>query len=108
MTAPSLLTYYQTNNFNPVAIGIEHNADAWKAHFAKRVNLYARHLRMPLGLIDGKSVLEFGCNSGENALVLAALGADLTLVEPNTQVWPRLRSLFEGFHLQDRIRGLAA
>jgi SAM-dependent methyltransferase len=106
MATPSLLTYYQTNNFNPVPIGIEASPAAWESHIAKRVNLYQRHLGVPLGLLAGKSVLEFGCNSGENALVLATFGADLTLVEPNTQVWPRLHVLFEHFGLKQRIKAL--
>jgi len=108
MSAPSLLTYYQANKFNPVAIGIEESSAAWKSHVDKRVNLYQRHLGIPLGLLAGKSILEFGCNSGENALVLASFGAELTLVEPNQQVWPRLHWLFERFGLADRIRALVS
>ncbi|NQS90738.1 methyltransferase domain-containing protein [Patescibacteria group bacterium] len=51
----------------------------------------------------GRSVLEFGCNSGENALVLAHYGANLTLVEPNMQVIPRLKYLFKRFNLEKNI-----
>ena len=58
---------------------------------------------MPLALLSGRSVLEFGCNSGENALVLASVGADLTLVEPNEQVQLRLKDLFKTFGLEDRV-----
>ncbi len=102
----SLLTYYQQNRFNPVPIILE-GQPAWELHFARRRNLYERHLGIPLSLLRGRSVLEFGCNSGENALVLAAAGANLTLVEPNGQVLPRLKALFRKFDFERCIVALA-
>jgi SAM-dependent methyltransferase len=102
MTVPSLLQYYQDNKFNPVPIALG-TTSAWQSHFAKRQNLYQRHLGIPLSLLKGCSVLEFGCNSGENALVLASVGANLTLVEPNDRVFPRLKALFQQFGLQERV-----
>lgn len=104
-STPSLLEYYRRHAFNPVPIAVEDRA-VWKDHFAKRANLYGRHLGIPLALLRGRRVLEFGCNSGENALVLAAAGAELTLVEPNEQVHPRLHDLFRRFGLTDRIERL--
>jgi len=101
----SLLAYYQQNRFNPVPIAVE-DQGTWKSHFGKRRNLYERHLGIPLSLLSGRSVLEFGCNSGENALVLASVGANLTLVEPNEQVLPRLKALFKNFGLEKRIVAL--
>ncbi len=97
-----MLDYYRRLAFNPVLIPVE-NAQVWREHVAKRRNLYERHLGIPLALLEGRRVLEFGCNSGENALVLAACGARLTFVEPNAQVAPRLDRLFRDFGLQDRI-----
>jgi SAM-dependent methyltransferase len=105
MATPSLLTYYQDNRFNPVPIALDTSRD-WQAHFAKRRNLYERHLGIPLSLLQGRSVLEFGPNSGENALILASVGANLTLVEPNEQVLPGIRSLFSRFGLEERIISL--
>ena len=78
----SLLEYYRKNVFNPVPISVEDHK-IWNAHVAKRRNLYERHLGIPLPLLRDRSVIEFGCNSGENSLVLAMHGANLTLVEPN-------------------------
>ncbi len=98
----SLLAYYQQNHFNPVPIAVE-NQSTWESHFGKRGSLYERHLGIPLFLLSGRSVLEFGCNSGENALVLASVGANLTLVEPNRQVLPRLKTLFKKFDLEKHI-----
>ena len=99
------VVFYQEHHFNPVPIGVE-DAPVWKDHFAKRRNLYERHLGIPLSLLRCRSVCEFGCNSGENALVLASVGADLTLVEPNEQVLSRLRTLFKGFGLENRVTAL--
>jgi SAM-dependent methyltransferase len=102
---PSLLSYYRRTGLNPGEIAMD-SAAAWESHVAKRTNLYENHLCIPLGLLRDRSVLEFGSASGENALVLAAAGANLTLVEPNQGVWPRLRALFERFGLQGRLEEL--
>ena len=107
MPAPptSLLAYYQQNRFNPVPIALEDQA-AWDSHFAKRLNLYQRHLGIPLSLLRDRSILELGCNTGENALVLASVGANLTLVEPNKRALPPLKALFKKFGLEERIVAL--
>ncbi len=98
----SLLAYYQQEHFNPVPIAVE-TPEAWQQHVERRSNLYQRHLHVPVGWLRGRSVLEFGPNAGENALVLASMGANLTLVEPNDQVIPRMQSLFRQFGLEDRL-----
>jgi SAM-dependent methyltransferase len=98
----ALLDYYQKHGFNPVHIPVE-DRQVWEDHLQKRVNLYQRHLGLPLSCVRGRRVIEFGCNSGENALVLALLGARLTLVEPNDQVVPRLTSLFDDFGLSNQL-----
>ncbi len=105
MDSDSLLEFYQTRHFNPVPIALDTD-EKWQLQLAKRRNLYQRHLGIPLALLKGQPVIEFGCNSGENALVLAHAGARLTLVEPNDQVLPRLRTLFEHFHLGRQITAL--
>ena len=98
----SMLSYYRENNFNPVPIEVEEQK-VWESHFAKRRNLYERHLGIHFVLLRDRSILEFGCNSGENSLVLAAVGDNLTLVEPHSEVMERLTVLFERLGLRDRI-----
>ncbi|HXD87619.1 MAG TPA: methyltransferase domain-containing protein [Urbifossiella sp.] len=105
MAAASVLSYYQQNRFNPVLIPVEQES-VWASHRAKRRNLYERHLRIPLSLLKGRRVLEFGPSSGENALVLALHGARLTLVEPNEQVFPRLYDLFDKFGMRKQLDGI--
>ena len=102
----SLLSYYRRTGLNAGEIRLETDAD-WQAQIRKRHNLYENHLQIPLALLRDRSVLEFGCASGENALVLAARGARLTLVEPNSSVIPRLRALFENFELTSQIARLS-
>jgi SAM-dependent methyltransferase len=101
----SLLEYYQQSRFNPVPISLNEQ-NAWVSHRAKRQNLYERHLGIPLALLRDKEVLEFGCNSGENAAVLASFGARLILVEPNRQVFERLFSTFKNLGLEGQIADL--
>jgi len=101
----SVLAYYRENRFNPVLIPVEQEA-VWVAHYTKRRNLYERHLRLPPSLLRDRRVLEFGPNSGENALVLALHGARLTLVEPNEQVIPRLYELFDRFGVRDQLESV--
>ena len=97
--------YYKGQGFNPVPIDIE-GEQGWRDQVKKRQNLYLRHLMLPLKIFKDASVIEFGCNSGENALYLASLGARLTLVEPNEQVLPRLNNLFRQFKLESQIKNL--
>lgn len=103
--ASTLLQYYQENDFNPVPISLGTGKE-WKIHLEKRRNLYENHLGIPFHLLAGKKILEFGCNSGENALVAASFGADLTLVEPNEKALTRLRTLFERFNLTKQISAI--
>jgi protein-L-isoaspartate O-methyltransferase len=98
----SMLAFYQQTLLNPGEISLETD-QAWRTQVAKRVNLYQNHLHIPLAFLRDRSVLEFGCASGENALVLADAGANLTLVEPNELLHPRLRDLFARFGLHNRL-----
>jgi len=106
MSELSLVDYYRKNDFNPVLIQVE-DIPTWRKHFDKRRNLYENHLKIPLTLLGDKSVIEFGPNSGENALVLAVHRANLTLIEPNEKVIPRLKELFEKFGVKDTIKTLS-
>jgi SAM-dependent methyltransferase len=101
----TLVAYYERLQFNPVLIEVE-NPAVWRSHFDKRRNLYERHLGLPLAYLRGASFLEFGPNSGENALLPALFGARLTLVEPNQQVLPRLTDLFSRFGVSGQIESL--
>jgi len=102
MNNQSMLDYYRKSKFNPdlILVGKE---KVWKSHYAKRFNLYQNHLQIPFSLLNNSSVLEFGCGSGENSLVLASAGANLTLVEPNENMYPRLKKLFKNFGFEKQM-----
>ena len=103
----TLLDYYKRHKLNPVPLPIETESE-WNDHIKRRKNLYERHLKIPVSFFSGKDVIEFGCNSGENSLYLAFLGAELTLVEPNEEVHPRLIKLFRKHNKENKIRELAS
>ena len=102
MTYESLLSYYKDRKIDPVPIPLSSEA-AWDNHLAKRCNLYQLHLGLPLEFLRGRSIIEFGCNTGENALVLAFFGARLTLVEPHQAQHANLKKLFARFGLEQQI-----
>lgn len=102
MSKISQLSYYEQNKLNPGQIPLDSEAD-WVSHTRKRDNLYTRHLALPLPLFRGRSVLEFGCNTGDNALVLAEHGARLSLVEPNSAIAAQIPAHFERRGLQRAI-----
>ncbi len=105
--APSLLSYYRGAAFNPLGIDLSDPARL-PAHRAKREHLYQTLLGLPLAWLRGREVLEVGPASGENSLILALLGANLTLVEPNEHTRPHIVELFEHFGVRERIRELSA
>lgn len=90
----SLVEYYKNHDLNPVPLPLNSKSE-WEEHINRRKNLYENHLKIPTSLFKNKNIIEFGCNSGENALYLAHLGGKLTLVEPNEKVHPRLINLFK-------------
>ena len=81
----TVLKYYIKEKFNPVPITFSSKKNI-ETHYEKRINLLENHLKIPLTLLKGKDVLEFGCNGGENACVLASYGANVYLVEPNKKM----------------------
>ena len=90
----TVLKYYIEEKFNPVPITFSSKKKI-EAHYEKRINLVENHLKIPLTLLKGKDVLEFGCNGGENACVLASYGANVYLVEPNKKMHDLIKSNFK-------------
>jgi len=99
----SQAAYYKNEQFNPTAFCIETD-HAFSDHFQKRMNLYERRLKIPRGFWKGASVLEVGCSSGENSLILASLGARFTFVDPMAASLDRLQKLFQEKGLSPSIQ----
>jgi len=54
-----------------------------KKHFLNRERLFQDHLKLPLRLFNDAELLDLGCGTGEQDLVYADWGANLTLVDMN-------------------------
>jgi SAM-dependent methyltransferase len=80
-TVTTILDFYRQHDISPVT----QNVSDLSAHFQRRAFLY-RSLGLPPGAITGKSVLEVGPGSGENALYTLSLQPSrYVLVEPNAK-----------------------
>lgn len=103
----SLLNFYQQHAITPVRQTI----DDLPAHFARRAGLY-RSLGLPPFAIEGRTVLEVGPGTGDNALYTASLKpARYVLLEPNpagyaalSERWPTTHGGRDRWEFrQDRI-----
>ena len=66
---------------------------------------HARHVFDGLvGTVRGRAVLELGCNVGATAIVLGALGADVTAVDPDAGLVEIARANAARYGLGDRVR----
>lgn len=101
----SLHEYYATNSILPTfhSFGESDRMAGYEAH---RRRFFREKLKLPQRMFVGASVLEFGPDSGENAVILAGWGANLTLVEPNRNAWQAIEDNFRRYELSDRLAGL--
>ncbi len=84
----TMLDFYQQHGISPV----KQDITDLSAHFARRAHLY-RSLGLWPKSIEGKSVLEVGPGTGENALYTASLKPSrYVLVEPNHAAVEALRT----------------
>jgi hypothetical protein len=105
MAYDKLFQYYAHEQFLPTFGNFENAAELAQYTDARRT-VFAEKLMLPIQIFDGASILEFGPDSGENALVFAQWGANLTLAEPNLRAHDQIRQYFERFGLNDRLLSL--
>ena len=98
------LNYYTTKKINPVEI--PSGGSQWQQHFEQRKNLIEQHLKIPLSWFKGKNILEFGPNKGEHAVILAELGANITLVEPNHLMHNGIKENFQKNKLEHKLNSI--
>lgn len=103
----SLHAYYATQDVSVSHRNLQDDA-ALAAHCAWRQQFYTDKLHLSPGFFKGLRVGEFGCDTGENALVFARCGARLTLVEPNIRAHPVIQEYFTRFGLQDQLELLSS
>jgi hypothetical protein len=100
----SLYNYYETKDIRPTyaAFKTQDQLDRYSEQRKK----YFYKLNLPHTFFKGKNILEFGPDTGENALVFSQWGAKMTLVEPNTQAHHYITSYFEQFGLGENLTAL--
>ncbi|MDP2342930.1 MAG: methyltransferase domain-containing protein [Deltaproteobacteria bacterium] len=92
----TLYEYYKTQEVLPTYAGLADEA-ALLRYMSARESVFRDRLGLPTQLFHGRRVVEFGPDSGENALVFARWGARLVLVEPNPKAHARIQEYFERF-----------
>lgn len=103
MTDTKLFQYYSRQDVLPT-FGNFKSLEELERYASQRRELFLDKLMLPPQLFRDADVLEFGPDSGENAMVFAQWGARMTLAEPNIRAHATIRSYFERFSIADRLR----
>jgi hypothetical protein len=106
MAEDKLFNYYERQDVLPT-FGNFKSSTELEAYASQRRELFSDKLVLPPRLFRNAEVLEFGPDSGENALVFAGWGANMTLAEPNRHAHPKIEAYFAHFGLTERLRELA-
>lgn len=106
MAEDKLFNYYERQDVLPT-FGNFKSSSELEAYASQRRELFSDKLVLPPRLLRDAEVLEFGPDSGENALVFAGWGANMTLAEPNRHAHPKIEAYFAHFGLTERLRELA-
>ena len=101
----SLHAYYEQSGTSPTFAQLADRAKL-DDYAAMRAMVLEDRLSLPLRVFQGADLLEFGPDTGENALVFALWGSRVTLVEPNPQSIGQIRDYFSRFGLEDRLARL--
>ena len=85
--------YYKKRGILPTHAGFTESEEL-VAYEMMRCNFFTSKLFLPPRMFYDTHVLEFGPDTGENALVFARWGAKMTLVEPNAVAKPHILEYF--------------
>lgn len=107
MVEDKLFNYYERQDVLPT-FGNFKSPAALEAYASQRRELFSDKLMLPPRLFREAEVLEFGPDSGENALVFAGWGANLTLAEPNRHAHAKIQAYFAHFGQMTRLRELVS
>ena len=107
MAEDKLFNYYERQDVLPTFGNFKSSAEL-DAYASQRRELFSDKLVLPPRLFRDAEVLEFGPDSGENALVFAGWGANLTLAEPNRHAHGKIQAYFAHFNQTTRLRELVS
>ena len=97
----SLFNYYETKDIRPTYAAFKDEGQL-ERYAEQRKNFFYR-LNLPYTFFNGKNLLEFGPDTGENALVFAKWGSSLTLIEPIMDAHTYIRNYFSKYKLENNI-----
>ena len=101
MDSGELYNYYGDNDFLPTAANFVGNEELLKYELTRKELFFK--LKIPLVLFRDARLIEFGPDSGENAVLFAKWGAQLSIVEPNSNAKMHLLKNFERFGLSNNL-----
>ena len=102
----SLYAYYEQRDTSPTFARLA-DPSALERYAADRAMVMEDRLGWPVAAFRDAEILEFGPDTGENALVFALWGGRLTLVEPNPKALPQIRDYFQRFGLERNLEALS-
>lgn len=102
-----LYEYYRGQQLLPTFADFQ-AAPEVERYAAQRAAVLRDRAGLPTAMFNGAEILEFGPDSGENALVFAMWGAHLTLVEPNERAHDTIRAYFDRFGRGASLRALSS
>ncbi len=103
----TLYDYYKTQTLLPTFAALADD-EALGRYTQTREAIFRDRLGLPIRLFRGMRILEFGPDSGENALVFARWGARMVLAEPNAKAHPRIQEYFDRFGALDSLERITA
>jgi hypothetical protein len=101
-SAATLHEYYSQRGFRPTYAAFAGEAELGSYESGRR-RFYSSLLGLPAASFRGARLAEWGPDTGENALVFARWGAQLTLLEPNVLAHPVIEEYFARFALRDKL-----
>ena len=102
--AKTLYEYYSNQRVQPTHA--EFNTQSQLESYAEVRRQLFQRLMLPHSYFEGKSILEFGPDTGENAMLFALWGGGVTWVEPNTAAHGYINRYFSDFGLEASLAGI--
>lgn len=99
---PVMYEYYSEQEILPTYAKFKSENDLIE-YEGRRKNIFLHKLNLPIAVFKDAKLLEFGPDSGENALVFAKWGASCTLCEPNLKAHPFIKEYFDRFNLSSKL-----
>lgn len=98
-------TYYVESGEFPTFANFRSKNDL--ESYCKSRERFFRLLNLPVHFFKGLKLIEFGPDTGENAMVFSSWGSKVFLVEPNKKSADQIRRYFNSFNLASSMIGMS-